>query len=516
MRKKLYITTTLLLASCFAASAQKDSNYIVSLSVNTGIGIPLNGFESVQFNPDPTYTDAWPNLALPGFASSINADVRPKHSYFGVALQVAYNSNPFDMNSYLSFWEQLEQHEGYPFQSISGLSSTNWLQLHIMSGVSYTIPVRKFSFDFKLMAGALCAASPAYSFIVYTDYGNPFGAIANTYTYHSTNAIAPAISISAKAGYAITENLSANMHLEYFYSEPQFVTTGYESRYAYRAYTTVSMINIEAGMAWQFGKMSHKPVAIDSDFILEKDKSKPQLAVLPDTTKKIHSAPSGYIMANVGYSMQVINKDRSPYLLGKPYELGGLMQAGENYAITAGIPIAHSNFGFSAMGFYNYNQFDMQAFFKATNFIFNPATTITSYSAFKEYGLLAGAFITIPAGKFNFDFRSMLGIIYGTSPHFYLDDTSRLYSLAGNKFEFTWARSAMASLAFDEGFDVRYNITKRFTALVNIDYLYAENMSFNAIWVYDLRTLMINYPEPVEYPISLLNFTIGFGYRIGK
>ncbi len=193
----------------------------------------------------------------------------------------------------------------------------------------------------------------------------------------------------------------------------------------------------------------------------------------------------------------------------------GYAMPGTAFNLSAGVPVSGSDFGIALMlGSYS-NPFNENKY--AANV--QQTDEARSYSAdiqddYVTSSVLVGPFFTIPLNKVSFDFKALIGVALCRLPE--VGYSAYQYNpTVGTTSTYSWdiAPSNSSALAYGLGAGVRYNFGY-WAVMANADYLYTNPM----------YSTNMQYTDPVgnqsytnmngNIPISLMSFTIGFGYQI--
>jgi hypothetical protein len=222
------------------------------------------------------------------------------------------------------------------------------------------------------------------------------------------------------------------------------------------------------------------------------------------------SIPSGYFELSLGLaepSGGFMNDHRSGY--------GGYALPGENFNLSLGVPVNHSNIGLAFM-FGNYlNAFDINTY------VSNVAATDPgkSYQSFlqdfyDESLIMGGLFATIPIDRLSIDFRLVGGVAFCSLPE--IDyGASRYDGLIGGYDNYEWDTyaSRSTSFAYAMGTDIRYRI-HRVSLMLGVDYVAAMPQINTQQQYIDPNGNSTYTPVGGNLPISILSANIGFAYEI--
>lgn len=142
--------------------------------------------------------------------------------------------------------------DAFDVDSVTLTTSKQYGFTNFFVGPYFSFPVKKFTFDVRLLGGLTHATSPKFK----VDLEDQLNA-----TFYQDNASANAFGFQAGIGarYSIIKNLSARLNIDYMYAKPDFkITNENRANNAGRLITeyheAISMLNVNLGVAYQFGR----------------------------------------------------------------------------------------------------------------------------------------------------------------------------------------------------------------------------------------------------------------------
>src|SRR5581483_7088749 len=149
--------------------------------------IGINGGFGISFGLFPAYNNQFENFAKTGYTLNVNSEVLLFHSFFGISIQGGYAVNDFDSISYTYTIPRGDISGGGPYYSFHE-TSNSYKQIYLLAGPCIVIPVRKFYFDLRIMAGISSFNGPG---VWYGCFEPGLGASSNdTLNENSINVIA--------------------------------------------------------------------------------------------------------------------------------------------------------------------------------------------------------------------------------------------------------------------------------------------------------------------------------------
>jgi hypothetical protein len=239
------------------AGISEPSGY---LSFNLGLAQPVSSY-GLEFG------SGYGGYALAGLGFNLALGIPIDHSNFGIALMYGNYNNTYDINTYVN--NQNTENPGSYFTPISPSDNVYSLS-SIMGGLFVTYPVGRFSFDGRLMVGALLCDLPEQDF-AYNDAQN------NTWEDDLQPSNSTGLAFDAGLGARCLlvklgrRPLCAMVNVDYLYSDPYYSTSQniYETYAAgtnagntvqwvpspvYSGHLPISMLNLTFGIGYQIGK----------------------------------------------------------------------------------------------------------------------------------------------------------------------------------------------------------------------------------------------------------------------
>jgi hypothetical protein len=222
------------------------------------------------------------------------------------------------------------------------------------------------------------------------------------------------------------------------------------------------------------------------------------------------SVPSGYFELSLGLS-----EPTGSFMNAHGGGYGGYALPGENFNLSLGVPVNHSNIGLAFM-FGNYlNAFDINTY------VSNIAVTDANKSyqpflqdSYDESLIMGGLFATIPIDRLSIDFRVLGGIAFCYLPE--IDYGASQYdqlTLSYNNYEWDTYGSRSTSFAYAIGADLRYRI-HRVSLMLGVDYVAAMPQINTQQQYIDPNGNSTYTPVGGNLSISLLSANIGLAYSI--
>jgi hypothetical protein len=217
-------------------------------TLNLGLAQPIGMFAS-------TKNASYGGYAMPGSVVNISTGLTTEHSDFGVALLFGNYTNPFNENKYGSNISQSDQARSYTPTVYDAYISSN-----LMAGLLYTIPINKFSVDFRALGGVLLCSFPEVGYTAYQ-----YDAILGTTSYYNWNiAASTSAALAGDLGVGVRYNfgnMAVMLNTDYLYSNPPYYTTervtdanGNQSYMNLYGNIKVSAISYTLGFGYQIGR----------------------------------------------------------------------------------------------------------------------------------------------------------------------------------------------------------------------------------------------------------------------
>ncbi len=160
------------------------------------------------------------NYAKSGYNFDISEGMPIKHSRFGIAFKFDYTGNSFDLNSWFNDNIPNPVPSGYAY---AAQSSGNFSSSTVLVGAFITLPLHRFSFDFRIMGGIMFANYPSIAYAVsYTDiYGNVTTVGAGE---DAANGSGVAFDLGWGVRYNVSSKICLMLNFDYLSSTPSFST----------------------------------------------------------------------------------------------------------------------------------------------------------------------------------------------------------------------------------------------------------------------------------------------------
>lgn len=242
MRKKtmpLALCSALLLLFVSNVKAQDENNPKGYIALNGGVGLPIGDYNQSGF-------------AVTGYNIHLSTAIPLFHSKFGIASKFDYGSNSYDGGSLLA---TIVKNDKFTYVAQSG----NYTYTTLLAGIFYTIPLKKISFDFRVMGGMMSMNFPSIA-VGATDSSNTTVAVGKG----DGSGSAFAYNVGLGMRYSITPKLCLMVNFDYLGSsisyDAKLGALVIDSNGQYAISTTnsnfsqsVSLLNATAGIGWQFG-----------------------------------------------------------------------------------------------------------------------------------------------------------------------------------------------------------------------------------------------------------------------
>lgn len=236
MYKKSILALAIAITSFTATSQNAPTGY---LSLNTGVALPVGSFRN--------------HYALNGSVTNISFGLPLSSSGWGISSSIGMCYNSFDARAYTTRFASNAAYS-YSVKSYSGYATNS-----LMFGSLYTIPTKKFSFDFTMQAGLLFSTSPTIKINVTDNMGNVAAA-----GMQGVGATSFAFKIGAGARYNLFPKFAFFANINWLSGTASYknvLVTNY-TQDQYGALVTnkeyinfnqhISLLNFTAGVAWQF------------------------------------------------------------------------------------------------------------------------------------------------------------------------------------------------------------------------------------------------------------------------
>ncbi len=221
------------------------------IAVNSGFGAPVGNF-AVNFGT------SYGNYALPGQIQSLTAFVPVNHTNVGVAVMIGVHDNAYDVNSFVNNIQLTEANANKIYLADG---SSDYQETSILAGVFYTIPVKRFSFDFRLMGGLLVCRLPEVQYEAYIPQTATAAEQDFLWNSQPSSSQAFAIDLSAGVRYSLRRRLCLMGNIDFMHANVHYAS--------YQQYvdpngnliispmtgnTPISLVNISVGLGFEFGR----------------------------------------------------------------------------------------------------------------------------------------------------------------------------------------------------------------------------------------------------------------------
>jgi hypothetical protein len=245
--RKIFILCSLITFHCSLAFAQHDSCKHTPrpyADLSGGVGLA----PEAVFMPSSL---SWMGYMLPGFNANISGGIPVAKSNFGIAGQVSYYGNVFNMNKYMNNIN-LYAANGTVYTAVSYGS---YIQLAYMVGAFAAYAIDKTTIEVKVMGGFESITLPNYNYTV-TEPQVPGFSETDTYIY--TTSMSVAFGAGLQIGYAITKNFSIIYNSDMVITNVPYNLTAYRDQTVSKASGTgdapVFMMNAAIGLRYSFGQ----------------------------------------------------------------------------------------------------------------------------------------------------------------------------------------------------------------------------------------------------------------------
>ncbi len=240
--------------------------------------------------------------------------------------------------------------------------------------------------------------------------------------------------------------------------------------------------------------------------VTAQDSSVPQVPAYTVTEEKPYNSYNGFFNLAFGITQPMGAFSREPV-----NQYNGYALSGGNFSFSAGLPVAHSNFGIALMYNYSSNLFNVDDY--VSNIQMGDASR--NYiplvqDAYSENFFLAGIYGTIPIDPIAIDLRLMGGPAVCNLPEVVYTANSTAATATQNPI---WHinGSTSSSFATDAGVTIRYKVGE-FSLLGGLDYLWADPMVSTTERYTDQFGSTSYSHIGGSSPVSLLSYSLGFGF----
>ncbi len=224
------------------------------VAVNTGFATVTGNW---GFSLSPQYDGTY---ALSGSLQSISAGIPINGSNFGIALMIGLYDNPFDLNSFVQNVADADPNLNRGYGTLQG---GDYATINFMAGLFYTYPVKRFSFDLRVMGGYINCGLPEIAYGAEQD-AIPFN-IQDTWDIASSSAGGFAYDVGVGARYSFRRSMCLMLNFDWLGASLPFKTLETHQNVDNNGNVTydypnlsgtvpVSLFNISLGLGFQFGR----------------------------------------------------------------------------------------------------------------------------------------------------------------------------------------------------------------------------------------------------------------------
>jgi len=217
--------------------ANTPTGYIV---IGGGFSFPIGAFSSTDgTNPSSGY-------AMTGGGGFIECAMPIKHSHFGIAFNAAFNVNNINMGEYNSNWNL--NNPGY---NSFWQTDVSYSTISLMAGGYFTYPVKKFSFDLKLLAGLAVCTFPSVA--VYVEDLTTHPATSANENVNSDTEYTFAYGGNISVRYAIVKHFCVLAQVGLISANPTYsLTLSGSNTQTITSQQPTTIVNLSAGFGYQF------------------------------------------------------------------------------------------------------------------------------------------------------------------------------------------------------------------------------------------------------------------------
>ncbi len=204
---------------------------------------------------------------------------------------------------------------------------------------------------------------------------------------------------------------------------------------------------------------------------------------------------------------------------------GGFAKQGLAFNLISEVFMDKANWGTVGFVGFNSNSINVQELINYSNTNAAPInlhyrglepdySSAESKNNYENYNFQIGVFYETSASFLSLDLRGMVGVASCKSPAltFYSGQVS-----SGDYSVDNYNSVNAISFCLDLGLSIRANIIKRMFISLNADFIHAEPTFYltesSNIYTYP-NQFFVSRPYPVDCPISIINTTLGLGYRL--
>ncbi|HXB14041.1 MAG TPA: hypothetical protein VNZ45_18770 [Bacteroidia bacterium] len=227
----------------------------LNLFVNVGVGLPLGKYSNSYFDyvssnglsGTPGFKGEG-GFAMPGLSFNVLAEMPWKGSKWGLAGQIGYSLNKFNMNDYAY---------GYSYNNTAFYNSFS-----IMPGVFAEFKENNVALEFRALLGVLICASPELTYsgdsIITNFQQSSLDTVSITRDVKSTVAVAFAFNLGMSLMFRLSARVELGVNLDYLQAYPTFnpnqvfTQNGTSSFSATSAYCPISLLNAGIRVGYAF------------------------------------------------------------------------------------------------------------------------------------------------------------------------------------------------------------------------------------------------------------------------
>lgn len=246
MKKTLIILISALLTGSIAMA--QDNTKSDAPKAKSFIGI-AGGYSNLMGHL--TKTDYADNTS--GYANKSGFNLGIEGAYYfhkNIGIGGVYSNTSFYSNGLQSMADGYK--DSFDVDSTTVDVSGRYTMNNILIGPYFSFPVKKFTFDIRVVAGVSIAKTPKYT-VYLEDQENA------TFYQNSSKATAFAFQLGAGVRYSIINNLCVKLNVDYLNTNPNFkIDNGNRANNAGRLITNyhqpIGILQLNLGIAYQFGK----------------------------------------------------------------------------------------------------------------------------------------------------------------------------------------------------------------------------------------------------------------------
>ena len=244
-KKRIYISLfsfyIFLFTSVNAQSINIRKDSVLYISLNGGSSIPIGYFKS------PTYL-GYGGYAMNGYGGKIEIEHPLKLGWFGLAFGTGYYVNSFNLSSYKNvvnpYWQ--------PYSFIY-YRATPYKEIPILAGIFFEKQIKRFTFEFKSMAGINIIIPPYVNTLQTNITYDPIIVVpgAAYFMEHTKPDIIFTYYLSGSIRYSLMKHISVQGNVGYlnnFLGKPDL---SFPSKY-WHINIPLSQLHLEIGVVYHF------------------------------------------------------------------------------------------------------------------------------------------------------------------------------------------------------------------------------------------------------------------------